>query len=215
MAIISYDIQELYSSTFGSKPMLPQGGVQPSADADVLPQLPNGQVAGRFTPRGRVLYENYQGREVWLPVRLYAAFGRADGVLPLPYSVVRATCKKNIVSTPLAERGGTVKELYSVDDWQITIKGFLIGKDRSWPEAEIEQLRRFWELQQALVIENVLTDVLLENQSRPEEQCRVVMESLELPEVEGGRTRIQAFSMRLLSDSVFTLEVANTPPTTL
>lgn len=206
MAMISVDIQELYGRTFGSKPMLPQGGAIGEAEADVLPVLAKGTANNRFTPKGRVLYEQYQGREVWLPVRLYAAFGANADVLELPYSVVRATCKKHIVSASLTERQGTVKELYSVDDWQITIKGFLINKNRNWPEDDIEKMNRFFRLQQALVIQNVLTDVLLENQQRPEEQCRVVMESLDFAEMEGGRTRIQAFSMRLLSDSVFTLE---------
>jgi len=207
MAVISFEIQELYQRTFGSRPVaLPLAG-QEEATPDALPVIARAATAGSKSANGRVLYEMYRGKEVWLPVRLYAAFGSEDGVLELPYSVVRATSRKHIISTPLAERQGTVKELYSADDWQITIKGFLLSTDGAWPEKEIEKLNTFWRKSQALVIENALTDVLLENKQRPEEQCRVVIESIDLPEVEGGRVKAQAYSMKLLSDSVFTLEV--------
>jgi hypothetical protein len=215
LALITYDIEQLYQRTFGTRPVVPpkpEGKPDEPDTPATIPPATNGlRVLAEPKPRqvvsanGRSLSENYLGTEVWLPVRL-SLFGADE--LEMPYSVVRATCKKHIVSTPLAERQGTVKELYSADDWQITVKGFLIAKNGNpWPEADIEKLNRFFRLQEALVIKNPLTDILLENQSRPEEQCRVVMESLELMEVEGGRTRVQGFSMKLLSDSVFTLEV--------
>lgn len=205
MAFIADDIQQLYNRLFGGRPVIPAR--QPGgADEGGGYLLPAAAVPGNLSPQGRVLFEQYQGREVWLPVRLYAYFGRADGVLELPYSVVRVQSKKQIISTPLLDRRGAVKELYSIDDWHITVKGFIIGTNRQWPEAEIARLVDFYTKPQSLVIENALTDLLLENDAAPAEQCRVVMESLELPEMEGGRTRIQAFSMKLLSDTIFTLD---------
>lgn len=229
MALITYDIEQLYQRTFGTRPTVPPAPAieppLPDVPATIPPPAGGMAIGVQPAPRqvlsssGRRLSEAYLGTEVWLPVTLFAAFANAGGLggaalglaastLYLPYSVVRATCKKHIVSTPLAERQGTVKELYSADDWQITIKGFLIARNGSpWPEQDIEKLNKFFKLQEPLVIQNPLTDILLENQARPEEQCRVVMESLELLEVEGGRTRVQGFSMKLLSDSVFTLEV--------
>jgi hypothetical protein len=38
-------------------------------------------------------------------------------------------------------------------------------------------------------------------------EVKVVMESFELPEVEGGRKHVRPFNIQLESDSVFTLEV--------
>lgn len=214
MAHITFEIQELYRRTFGTRPVVPSASDTPTS-TETLPVITAGLAPGQTTPRGRTLYETYRGTEVWLPVKLFAAFrssgsfsavlSLANGSLYLPYTVVRATCKKNIISTPLAERQGTVKELYSIDDWQISVKGFLISPT-SWPEEDIARLNEFFKMAVPLKIENALTDVLLENATRPEEQCRVVMESLEFLEVEGGKIRAQAFSMKLVSDSVFTLE---------
>lgn len=206
MSLITYDIQQLYQRTFGTKPVVPANDAS-YGDGGGQVYLGVEKPDDKFTPRGRTLYETYRGTEVWLPVTLRVAYGLAFKPLYLPYSVVRATCKKNIISTPLAERQGTVKELYSVDDWQITVKGFLIATEHTWPEKEIEDLNEYYKKSHSLIIQNALTDVLLENQSRPEEQCRVVMESLEFMEIEGGRIRAQAFSMKLVGDSVFTLEV--------
>ncbi|HMP93057.1 MAG TPA: DUF6046 domain-containing protein [Phnomibacter sp.] len=206
MALITYDIQELYRRTFGTNPIVPS--MPKASPIAELPVVSSAQQPGIYTARGRQLMEQYRGVEVWMPVRLWGVMGTSPALLELPYSVVRAQNKKHIISTPLAGRQGTVKELYSADDWQITIRGFLIGTNNSWPEDEVERLAQFFRLQQPLVIASPLTDVLLEDKQRPHEQCRAVIEALEFTEVEGGRLKAQGFALKLLSDSIFTLELS-------
>jgi len=92
--------------------------------------------------------------------------------------------------------------LYSTDDYSISLKGFFIDdKNRIWPEEELTAFKRLFELQTAVVLENALTNVFLEKGQK------VVIESFELPEVEGGRKHVRPFSIELESDSIFTLEV--------
>ena len=102
----------------------------------------------------------------------------------------------------MAERQGTVKELYSTDDYSISLKGFFIDVDkRIWPEADLRMFKKIFELQTAFILENALTNVFLAKDQK------VVIESFDLPEVEGGRKHIRPFNIQLESDSIFTLEV--------
>lgn len=168
----------------------------------------NGTNAEQLTTgMGSLIKEKLGGVEVWFPTRFY----EAGGITPvgyLPYSVVRVSGKKNIVKTPLIDRKGTVKELYSVDDYAISLKGFVIGDNGEFPEAEIDSLRSLFENKTALQIDNAITNVFLTDPSvETNEKRRVVIESLEFPEVEGGRINVKPFSMQLVSDHIFKLEL--------
>ena len=145
--------------------------------------------------------------DIWFPVRFYNA-GDNIPIEYLPYSVVRVTGKKNIVKTPVMYRKGTVKEQYNIDDYSISIKGFLIGENGQFPEPDMDSLRDLFELKRSVQIDNAITNIFLNDPglSRYEQQ-RVVIESLDFPEVEGGRINVRPFTMQLESDFVFTLEL--------
>ena len=58
------------------------------------------------------------------------------------------------------------------------------------------------------MLDNALTNIFLTDKSlQLDEQRRVVIEGIELPDVQGGRERVRPFTMQLESDSVFTLEL--------
>jgi hypothetical protein len=199
-----FDLQKLYEKTFGSKPYVIQK--TDSSQEIVEPySIPSAVADSNFSAKGSILSETYNGVEVWLPVRFY------DGpslLMFLPYTVISITGKKTIVETAVAERKGTVKELFSLDDYSISIKGFLIGKDRKWPEDQMEQLKALYEKSSALTIDNALTNIFLTDPSLSnEEQRRCVIYDLAFSEVTGGRMHVRPFSMKLSSDSVFTLEL--------
>lgn len=187
MSFLVYDLQDLYKQTFGGRPYVING-----ANQDVS------QVSGS------ALTADHLGKEIWLPVKFVNlnadAFGASE--LLLPYSVIKISGKKTIVKTSLPERKGTVKELFNIDDYAISIKGFLIDDtNRIWPETELNILKKLWELNEAVQLDNALTNVFLDKDTR------VVIEKLDLPEVEGGRKHIRPFSLTIESDSVFTLEL--------
>ena len=150
------------------------------------------------------------GVEVWLPVYFEDLPDDVGdkGRLFLPYTVVRISGSSTIVRTPLAERRGTVKELYNTDDYKINIKGFFIDKEkRLFPEKDLSALKKIHEYGHAFKLVNALTDIFLADKGvSPLEQNKVIISAFELPEVEGGR-KVRPFTMTLESDSVFTLEV--------
>jgi hypothetical protein len=199
MSLFIVDIKNLYRQTFGSKPHVPDAEDRAEEQGFVI----NGSADNVSQISGSALKTEYLGKEIWLPIKFVNLDASVFGVteLLLPYSVIRISGKKTIVKTPLAERKGTVKELYSIDDYSINIKGFVIDEGRVWPEKELIILKKLYELNEAIELDNALTNIFLD------EDQRVTIEGLELPEVEGGRKHIRPFSFSIESDSVFTLEL--------
>lgn len=203
MSTIAVDLQNLYSRQFGSKPIVP-------SEVNNISELPKFVIEGSSnyssTTQGSNLIADYMGQEVWLPVVFrgldYNKFGVSE--ILLPYTVVKISGKKTFIKTPLSERGGTVKELYSIDDYDISIRGFLIDKNRVFPEKELKVLQQLYALNESIELDNALTNVFTEAMNN---KAKVVIEAFDLPEVEGGRKHVRPFAMRLSSDSIFTLEV--------
>ncbi len=200
MASLIFEFEGLYQQYFGAKPKilaLPYN----KSDESVPEKISNYAYANKkqlFTSDGKLLKDEFLGVEIWLPTKLID-----DNNIThyLPYSTVSITGASSWVKTPLAERRGSVKELFSVDDYMITIKGFFIDKDRRlFPENDLSQLKYIHEKGRAMQIKNALIESFLE------ESDKVVLESFDLPEVHGGRKDMRPFTMKLASDSVFELK---------
>jgi hypothetical protein len=189
MSGLTFDLDKLFEIVFGTRPYR----IESSDRGKRYSQL-----------SGSALTEYYLGKEIWLPTR-FAELNIRDYTASeffLPYSVVKISGKKTIVKTAMAERQGTVKELYSTDDYTINLKGFFIDdKNRVWPEEDLKAFKRLFELPEAVVLDNALTNIFLERDQK------VVITSFDLPEVDGGRKHVRPFNIQLESDSIFTLEV--------
>lgn len=141
--------------------------------------------------------ETVQGVEVFLPVRL-----RAEGhEIDIACATIRATSRKMVVRTAVAERRGTVKELFQVGDWEFTIKGVLIAKNGVFPDREMLTLRRIYESPKQAELENALSDLFLD------ESKNVCVTSLEFPEVEGRDNRHRPFTLVCESDFITDLRL--------
>ena len=202
------DLGELFKNQFGSKPyVLGIGGSGTAPDPyKNIPVSTKGLT--EFTATGSELRSQYLGVEIFLPIKIYDESGTGL-LMHLPYCVVSISGKNNYVSTPMIDRKGSVKELYSGDDYKITIKGFLIGADRKFPEADLKLLNDLKNKNTAVVLDNAITNIFLSDPALPQdEQRRVVVMSFDLPEVSGGREHVRPFSLELESDTVFDLEIA-------
>lgn len=203
------DLGKLFQNTFGGRPYhVPE---ETERITEGTPYRISGERADQLiTSNGSLIKEQVNGVDIWLPVKMYNVGDDMSGpaIADLPYSVVRISGKKTIVKTPVMYRKGTVKELYNIDDYSISIKGFLIGENGQFPEADVDSLKDVYELKRAVELDNAITNIFLKTPGaeRHEQQC-VVIESLEFPEVEGGRINVKPFSMQLVSDFVFTLEL--------
>ena len=215
MSTIAYEIEQLYLSVFGSKPHIAKqvGGEKIDGKFDIPSSNPstadsNGQyerlapnrqtIVPELSVNGSLYKEQFLGVEIWLPTRLILG----QKTLYLPYSAISVTATSSWIKTGMAERKGSVKELFSIDDYKISIKGFFIDKaNRLFPASDIQLLKDFHEAGQPLQLQNSLSDIFLTKDDR------VVIESFNLPEVMGGKKSMRPFAISLESDSVFTLEV--------
>lgn len=140
--------------------------------------------------------KNTLGNLMFMPVTLTPT-GGTD--ILLENTVISLTCKKTIVETPLVARRGTVKEEISINDWDIDIKGIIVGQ-KNYPESEVDKLKELFEANEALKINNVLTSIFLNGQEK------VVVKSLELGD-NRGMEHVQPFTMQLVSDTEFDLYI--------
>jgi hypothetical protein len=198
------DLYQLYKKTFGNTPYHVPELAEGEKAVGELYHINSAPSLNVYAAKGGIIKEDLNGVEIILPVRFYIG---PTLLMYMPYVVVKISNKKVIVKTPMNERKGTVKEQYSIDDYVIGVKGFLIGEDRQFPEDELEKLKVLYETGQAVTLDNALTNIFLTDpELGQEEQRRVVVEDLDISEVQGGRVHVRPFSMSLVSDSVFTLE---------
>lgn len=115
-------------------------------------------------------------------------------------AVVSISGKKTIVETAMVGRKGSVKELISVDDYEIKFMGVLESSTGDYPEQEMQELVRLWEINEAVKMHCALTAFFLK------EDDSVVIKTIEPITVE-GQEDIQAFSLTMVSDSPFELEL--------
>lgn len=115
-------------------------------------------------------------------------------------AVVSISGKKTIVETPMVGRKGSVKELISIDDYEIKLVAVLENANGDYPEQEVQDLVRLWEINEAIKMSCALTDYFLK------EDDSVVIKTIEPITVE-AQEDMQAFNMTLVSDSPFELEL--------
>jgi hypothetical protein len=146
--------------------------------------------------------EDVFGREFFLPVRL-------DGQL-LPFAVMSMNWRKTIVSTPMPERGGSVHELISIDDYTFNVKGILINPGNDFPEAWIIDIKRLWLKNQSVTLRSVKSDLVLSGRSNTTGDDpyghRVIVKEIKWPAVSGVEHALP-FEIDLVSDLIFDLEI--------
>src|SRR5207253_707355 len=97
---------------------------------------------------------------------------------------------------------GTVKELISIDDYLINIKGILVNEENAYPESEIIDLHELFLKNQSIQLQCVLTDIFLKGSF----EQKVVIRDLKFPAVTGIE-HTKPFEMELESDMIYDLEI--------
>lgn len=164
------------------------------------------------TDSGAPLYDtDLYGREFFLPV--YLSRADANGVTrsttdkndanvyQLPFPVISIRGNKSIVETSLVERKGKVHEIINQDDFTISIKGIMVTDNNTFPEAMVKKLREWYELNEAFTIVSGLTDQFLQQDDK------VIIKSFDMMGIPGSKG-VRAYTLELVSDSIFTLELA-------
>lgn len=151
--------------------------------------------------------KNIYGKEIFLPVTFKTIVSvdsenKVVSELVIDCCTIRVTGKKTIISTPVSERVGTVHEQYNIEDYQFTIKGVIISKDRSFPEEDLQKLVDLFETRESVELHNALSDFFLGATTK-----KVVVESLEMPDTEGGSVRHRPFQLVCVTDYIDTLKL--------
>lgn len=141
---------------------------------------------------GKALWNSKNGKWEFMPVTL--------GGVELWNPIIRITARKTVVETPMVEQEGSVKEIISLDDYIINIRGIIKTADGTWPNDEIAALAELWKRKEAIPIFNAKTAHFLNGNEN------VVITNLTIPE-SPGKTESEAYEIECVSDIAFSLEL--------
>jgi hypothetical protein len=190
----AFDIRELFNKVHGYSPAVIAGIPDVSAEL-ALAQIP-GNAKKTTNIYGQPLYgqSDLIGREVFCPITI-----EVDGVnYDFPFAVIGVRRAKTVVKTDMVELSGSVKELIGLRDYEITIKGFLVGDLEQFPDEKMKVLDDVFSFNQAVRLKSAYTDIFLHDNDY------VVIEDLQIPE-KPKVIGVRDFSMQASSDSIFTL----------
>ncbi|MDY0104394.1 MAG: DUF6046 domain-containing protein [Lentimicrobium sp.] len=192
------DLYNIYSEVFGEPYKLSNLGF--NTISKPFSPLPAKVESQKITSSGLPLtVKNAFNKEIFAPIEFYK---NSTNYLQVPCATIRVSSKKTIVRTAVSERKGTAKEVFSVGDYQFTIKGILIGQSQQFPEDQILKLIDIYETRQQIELYNAFTELFMSGESR-----KIVVESLEFPEVQGKALNMRAFVLSCESDFIDTVIV--------
>jgi len=206
----SYNLQDLFNKQWGKIAGSPK---QPKFDdinktaepaKDPAPKISD-QVLVNFRSPSKYYARDMVGREIFMPVTFKDVHIGTKKDLLLPYCWVSFQANKRIVETPLTDRRGTVNELISVDDYKISIKGFVIGYDGSYPEDDIKELETLFNRNEALTLDCPMTDIFLLSENHTQGADKVIILDLKINEAQGNQ-HVRGFEMSLKTDQILELE---------
>lgn len=200
------DAYKVYKTYFANKPYTIQNGNE-KAELVLYDSIESNNIRTENIFGTPFFRKNTYGKEIFLPVTFKTIVTTEEekkvvSELEIECCTIRVTGKKTIVSTPISERVGTVHEQYNIEDYQFTIKGVLISKDRSFPDEDVLKLVNLFETRETVELHNALSDFFLGYATK-----KVVIESLEMPDTEGGSVRHRPFQLVCVTDYIETLKL--------
>lgn len=148
-----------------------------------------------FTDKGTRLYKkDHLGRWYFMPV----IFKTENGEIEFPTAVISVTGKKTIVETHMVGRKGSVKELINVDDYKVSLAGFIQTTDRTYPENEIVEMMELFNINKSVELVSALTDLIFD------EGDKVVITDISFPPTAGLEDG-QVVKIECITDKPFEL----------
>jgi hypothetical protein len=127
-----------------------------------------------------------------------------------PYTILEISRAKNIVTTAMQGRNGTVKEFISLDDWVLVFRGFLINEEsNTLPSDQTRRLVEVFEKNEHLRFFSDQVRKWYENRAEVEEGAAleyIVVEDLKFPPFDGA-DNVQPFEITCKSDNPVEIEI--------
>jgi len=201
----NFNIADAFQTAFGIRPpsnyVVPKHVINPQKgnsnnEAFVIPTKTD---IGTQTLTGTPLSAtDVFGRSYYLPVILAGNY--------LPFPVLTPELDKKIIYTSLTEQRGDVNMIISNGDVKISIKGIIYRPDGAFPEFEIALLNNLFLMQQSLIIQNAITDILLQTDGG-QASTNVIITRLKFLPAVGKAISYRPYEMELKSDFIQTLEI--------
>jgi len=178
-----------------------QPGVMPAyADVRLLPEEESGITSSLGTPVfGEITFEagQYNTYNKYTGAIEKAGYGKYT----LPYScIVDFNRQNNVITTPVLGGNGTVKELYGIGDWEITIRGIAFNNDKAGNPAheQIKQLIAWSDLCDSIEVGG---SVFLNKGID-----RIVIKSIDIQPIE-AKWNVIPFTIQAISDEPIELTI--------
>ncbi|MFC0514530.1 DUF6046 domain-containing protein [Mucilaginibacter angelicae] len=190
-----FDIAAIFRQLYGYKPAQ-------------IPELPSAAAerSYNFSPRAPMLTNPYGnsyysgedtiGREVFCPLTIMV--GQIEYFFP--YTVIGFEREKMIKETEMSEAGGTAKQIISMKDWSISVKGFVIGYQEQLPGDELQALKYVFQSKEEVRLKSAYSDLFLSADDR------VLIYKLSIPE-KPRVIGVRDFAMEMKSDSILKLTI--------
>ncbi len=153
---------------------------------------------------GKAPYVSYLGTPVYAPLQIKDGSYTLDGKkityqgIDLKNVLCNISFGKNIVKTAIVGRNGTVKELISLTDRIINIKGVLVSPNNEYPEEQVQRLLNICDLQTDIEVVSPFLALF--------KVYNLVIEDCKFPQREGFRN-VQAFELSCVSDSPIEVDI--------
>jgi hypothetical protein len=188
-----FDIAAIFKQLYGYKPAhIP--------DLPPAPAEPSFSISPRTDTNiyGNALYggQDTIGREVFCPLTIMV--GQIEYFFP--YTVIGFEREKTIKETEMTEAGGAAKQIISMKDWSISVKGFVIGYQEQLPGDELQALKYVFESKEEVRLKSAYSDLFLSANDR------VLIYKLSIPE-KPRVIGVRDFAMEMKSDSILTLMI--------
>lgn len=162
---------------------------------------PNASPRQEYVKGTRLYAQDKFGRWYFMPVAFRHKNIKTDGnQYEIQCAILSITGKKNIIETKMVGRPGSVKELINIDDYKISITGFIESADGSYPEAGITQMKEIYSINEPIELVSVLTDLIFNDGDQ------VVITDMSFPETPGIETA-QAVRIECVTDKPFELTI--------
>lgn len=170
--------------------LAPRAGLHRADDYDGMDAIGERQLRTHTKQGAPIRGQATDGRVYFMPVYLETSTFATE----LPAAAISIRGKKTIIETPLTGRRGSVKELVSVDDYEINLHGVIVSSDGNYPEDEVQAFRDLYEQNEAIKLISALSDLVLQ----PDD--RIVIKSVDYPAV-GAVENAQVISFTAVTDS--------------
>jgi hypothetical protein len=194
-----FDLEKLYSTYFNNKPyFINKGGKTQQSVQDSMYSItenPRSKGSIDYTSKQIALNKiNTYGKDIWFPIELWKS---NQSILSIDACTIAVNLSKTIIKTVVSERQGTIKEQFSTDDYKFTVKGFLIGENRFFPEQQIQQLKELFKTTEPIELRGGYPEIFLD-----EDTTKIVMNTLDFPDVQGKSPWIRPFQFTCESDFI-------------